>query len=60
MAGLAKEATTVRRVLEPFFHRFDSEDYWSPERGFAASVLMFMQVVLEDSGLPLFLSLEYA
>ncbi|XP_057544780.1 protein SEMI-ROLLED LEAF 2 isoform X2 [Amaranthus tricolor] len=49
MAGLAKEATTVRRVLEPFFHRFDSEDYWSPERGLAASVLMFMQVVLEDS-----------
>lgn len=49
MAGLAKEATTVRRVLEPFFHRFDSEDYWSPERGLATSVLMFMQVVLEDS-----------
>lgn len=51
MAGLAKEATTIRRVLEPFFHNFDSEDYWSPERGLAASVLMYMQVVLEDSAL---------
>lgn len=49
MAGLAKEATTVRRVLEPFFHNFDSEDYWSPERGLASSVLMYMQAVLEDS-----------
>ncbi|XP_021752707.1 uncharacterized protein LOC110718207 isoform X1 [Chenopodium quinoa] len=49
MAGLAKEATTVRRVLEPFFHIFDSEDCWCPERGLASSVLMYMQVVLEDS-----------
>ncbi|XP_056694944.1 protein SEMI-ROLLED LEAF 2 isoform X2 [Spinacia oleracea] len=49
IAGLAKEATTVRRVLEPFFHIFDSEDCWSPERGLASSVLMYMQVVLEDS-----------
>ncbi|KAG5530829.1 hypothetical protein RHGRI_025709 [Rhododendron griersonianum] len=28
MARLAKEATTVRRVLEPFFHSFDAENYW--------------------------------
>ncbi|KAL2921015.1 Protein EFR3-like protein B [Bienertia sinuspersici] len=49
MADLAKETTTVRRVLEPFFLNFDSEDYWSPERGLACSVLMYMQVLLEDS-----------
>ncbi|KAL9237500.1 hypothetical protein vseg_012038 [Gypsophila vaccaria] len=49
MAGLAKEATTIRRVLEPFFHTFDSEDYWSPDRGLACSVLMYMQLLLEES-----------
>ncbi|KAJ0017043.1 hypothetical protein Pint_10580 [Pistacia integerrima] len=26
---LAKEATTVRRVLEPLFHHFDVENHWS-------------------------------
>lgn len=50
MAGLAKEATTIRRVLEPFFHNFDSEDSWSLERGLACSVLMYMQLLLEESG----------
>ncbi|KAK9665077.1 hypothetical protein RND81_14G088700 [Saponaria officinalis] len=50
MAGLAKEATTIRRVLEPFFHNFDSEDYWSPDSGLACSVLMYMQLLLEESG----------
>ncbi|XP_074291923.1 protein SEMI-ROLLED LEAF 2-like isoform X2 [Silene latifolia] len=49
MAGLAKEATTIRRVLEPFFHTFDSEDYWSADRGLACSVLMYMQLLLEES-----------
>lgn len=50
MARLAKEATTVRRVLEPLFHCFDSEKYWSPERGVAFSVLAYMQSLLEESG----------
>lgn len=49
MAGLAKEATTVRRVLEPFFQIFDSEDYWSPDRGLAFSVLIYMLLLLEES-----------
>ncbi|KAH9606884.1 hypothetical protein KSS87_019718 [Heliosperma pusillum] len=49
MAGLAKEATTIRRVLEPFFHTFDNEDYWSPERGLACSVMMYIMLVLEES-----------
>lgn len=51
MARLAKEATTVRRVLEPFFHSFDSENYWSSEKGLARSVLTYMQLLLEESGL---------
>ena len=50
MTALAKRATTVRRVLEPFFLNFDSEDYWSPESGLAYSVLMHMQQLLEESG----------
>lgn len=50
MTALAKRATTVRRVLEPFFLNFDSEDYWSPESGLACSVLMHMQQLLEESG----------
>ncbi|GMH18201.1 hypothetical protein Nepgr_020042 [Nepenthes gracilis] len=50
MAGLAKEVTTVRRVLEPFFHFFDSEDYWSMEKGLACSVLMYLQLILDESG----------
>lgn len=50
MTALAKRATTVRRVLEPFFLNFDLEDYWSPESGLACSVLMHMQQLLEESG----------
>ncbi|XP_074320048.1 protein SEMI-ROLLED LEAF 2 [Silene latifolia] len=48
MAGLAKEATTIRRVLEPFFHTFDNEDYWSLERGLACSVMMYMMLLFEE------------
>ncbi|XP_058181566.1 protein SEMI-ROLLED LEAF 2 isoform X2 [Rhododendron vialii] len=51
MARLAKEATTVRRVLEPFFHSFDAENYWCSEKGLARSVLTYMQLLLEESGL---------
>ncbi|RVW28586.1 hypothetical protein CK203_094814 [Vitis vinifera] len=50
MAILSKEATTVRRVLEPFFHNFDAENYWSSEKGLAYSVLMYLQSLLEESG----------
>ncbi|XP_041001611.1 uncharacterized protein LOC121247308 [Juglans microcarpa x Juglans regia] len=50
MARLAKEATTVRRVLEPLFHSFDDDNHWSPEKGVASSVLMYFQSVLEESG----------
>ncbi|KAG2726037.1 hypothetical protein I3760_01G093500 [Carya illinoinensis] len=50
MARLAKEATTVRRVLEPLFHSFDVDNHWSPEKGVACSVLMYFQSLLEESG----------
>ncbi|KAM7262533.1 hypothetical protein ACFE04_000216 [Oxalis oulophora] len=50
MAKLAKEATTVRRVLESFFRYFDNEDCWSPKHGIALPVLRDMQSQMEDSG----------
>ncbi|KAL6970765.1 hypothetical protein U1Q18_030454 [Sarracenia purpurea var. burkii] len=51
MARLAKEATTVRRVLEPLFHSFDAQNHWSSDKGLACSVLTYMQLLLEESGL---------
>ncbi|XP_026436844.1 protein EFR3 homolog [Papaver somniferum] len=50
MAGLAKEATTVRRVLEPLFRCFDARKDWSPENDLASSILLDMQSVMEKSG----------
>ncbi|KAK9154874.1 hypothetical protein Sjap_002354 [Stephania japonica] len=50
MAKLAKEATTVRRVLESLFRYFDSNAFWSPEHGLALSVLAEMQFLMEISG----------
>ncbi|XP_061367291.1 protein SEMI-ROLLED LEAF 2-like isoform X1 [Gastrolobium bilobum] len=50
IAKLAKEATTVRRVLEPLFHNFDAENHWSSEKGVASCVLMYMQSLLAESG----------
>ncbi|CAI9762848.1 unnamed protein product [Fraxinus pennsylvanica] len=50
IAKLAKEATTVRRVLEPLFNCFDTQNYWSPEKGLASSVLIYLQSLLEESG----------
>jgi len=50
MAHLAKEGTTVRRVLEPLFHSFDTEKHWFPENGMAFSILKYLQLVLEESG----------
>lgn len=50
MAKLAKEATTVRRVLESLFRYFDDNNLWDPERGLARSVLVDMQYIMEKSG----------
>ncbi|KAL7176901.1 hypothetical protein ACSBR2_030271 [Camellia fascicularis] len=51
MARLAKEATTVRRLLEPLFHSFDAENHWSSEKGLACSILTYIQLLLEESGI---------
>ncbi|XP_039045638.1 protein SEMI-ROLLED LEAF 2-like isoform X2 [Hibiscus syriacus] len=50
IARLAKEATTIRRVLEPLFHNFDAENHWSQEKGVALSLLMYLQLVMEETG----------
>ncbi|KAJ3678140.1 hypothetical protein LUZ60_001943 [Juncus effusus] len=50
MAKLAKEATTVRRVLDPLFRYFDRSDSWSPESGIAFPVLSDMQSSMDSSG----------
>ena len=50
MADIAKEATTVRRILDPLFRLFDSHNYWSPENGIALSVLQEMQTLMDKSG----------
>ncbi|KAM1018148.1 hypothetical protein ACFX2C_039804 [Malus domestica] len=50
IAKLTKEATTVRRVLESLFRYFDNGDLWSPKHGLALSVLMDMQLIIENCG----------
>jgi hypothetical protein len=54
MANIAKEATTVRRVLDPLFRLFDSQDSWSPENGIALSILKEMQKLMDKSGAAIF------
>ncbi|MED6141004.1 hypothetical protein PIB30_099096 [Stylosanthes scabra] len=49
MAKLAKEGTTVRRVLESLFRYFDNANLWSPDHGLALSVLLDMQSIIENS-----------
>ncbi|GAV57300.1 hypothetical protein CFOL_v3_00838 [Cephalotus follicularis] len=50
MAKLAKEATTIRRVLESLFRYFDNGFSWSPEHGLAFPVLKDMQFLMDGSG----------
>ncbi|KAL2329335.1 hypothetical protein Fmac_022762 [Flemingia macrophylla] len=50
MAKLAKEGSTVRRVLESLFRYFDNANLWSPEHGLALPVLLNMQSIIENSG----------
>lgn len=51
MAKLAKEGTTVRRVLESLFRYFDNANLWSPENGLALPVLFDMQSIIEHAGI---------
>ncbi|BFI42403.1 protein EFR3 [Marchantia polymorpha subsp. ruderalis] len=50
LAKLAKEATTVRRIMEPMFQYFDGGSHWSPEQGLALPVLREMQFNMIKSG----------
>ncbi|KAG6537290.1 hypothetical protein ZIOFF_002377 [Zingiber officinale] len=50
MAKLAKEATTVRRVLESLFYYFDNNGSWSAQNGLARYVLCDMQLLMEKDG----------
>lgn len=50
MAKLAKEATTMRRILESLFRYFDNGDLWSTKHGIAAPVLKDLQFLMDKSG----------
>ena len=56
IAKLAKEATTIRRVLECFFRYFDTGNLWSPKLGLGLSVLLDMQIIMENLGIIFLLS----
>lgn len=50
MVELAKESTTVRRVLDPMLVYFDFRQHWTPERGLAMIILSRMAYFMENSG----------
>ncbi|KAG8367897.1 hypothetical protein BUALT_Bualt16G0120500 [Buddleja alternifolia] len=50
MAKLAKEATTMRRVLESLFRYFDNGNLWTAKHGLAFPVLKDIQLLMDDSG----------
>lgn len=50
MVELAKESTTVRRVLDPMFTYFDSKRHWVLRQGLANIVLSDMSYLMENSG----------
>ncbi|KAL1822440.1 hypothetical protein ACET3Z_009218 [Daucus carota] len=50
MAKLAKEATTMRRILESLFRYFDESSHWSNADGLALPVLKDLQFLMDDSG----------
>jgi hypothetical protein len=58
MANLAKEGTTIRRVMESMFRYFDNGNLWSINHGLAISVLKDILFLMDDSGMVFFL-LDY-
>ncbi|KAL5147200.1 Pentatricopeptide repeat-containing protein [Glycine soja] len=50
MVELAKESTTMRRVLDPMFVYFDSRQHWAPQKGLAMIILSRMAYFMENSG----------
>lgn len=51
MVELAKESTTMRRVLDPMFVYFDVGQHWSAQHGLAMMVLSSMAYFTENSGI---------
>lgn len=51
MVELAKESTTMRRVLDPMFVYFDSRQHWAPQNGLAMMVLSSMAYFMENTGI---------
>ncbi|CAM0946970.1 unnamed protein product [Alopecurus aequalis] len=50
MAKLSREATTFRRVMDSLFRHFDNNNSWSSLNTLALSVLLDMQMLMENSG----------
>ncbi|XP_028219826.1 uncharacterized protein LOC114401505 isoform X1 [Glycine soja] len=50
MVELAKESTTMRRVLDPIFVYFDSRQHWASQKGLAMIILSRMAYFMENSG----------
>ncbi|KAJ0253150.1 hypothetical protein HA466_0122270 [Hirschfeldia incana] len=50
MVDLAKESTTLRRVLDPMFSYFNSRRQWTPPNGLAMIVLSDATYMMETSG----------
>ncbi|CAI9103529.1 OLC1v1002029C2 [Oldenlandia corymbosa var. corymbosa] len=50
IVDLAKESTTMRRVLDPMFVYFDKGRHWVPPHGLAPVVLSDMCYFMENSG----------
>ena len=51
MANLAKEATTLRRVLDSLFRYFDSYNQWSPSHGLALPIMLDILSLMEKDGI---------
>jgi len=53
LVELAKESTTMRRVLDPMFVYFDTRQHWAPQNGLAMVVLSRMAYFIENTGIVL-------
>lgn len=51
MVELAKESTTMRRILDPMFVYFDIGRHWVPRQGLALVVLSDMSYLMESPGI---------
>lgn len=51
LAELAKESTTMRRILDPMLSYFDMKKQWAPQRGLGFLVLSDMAYLEKSSGI---------